>query len=40
MPFGKWADFGACVADMKRKFGYSDETAKRVCGKLQSQLGG
>ena len=36
-PFLHWKDFESCVADMKRREGYDDETAKKVCGKLQSQ---
>ena len=39
MPFGKWANFDSCLADIKKKNpGYSDEVAKKVCGKLQAKL--
>jgi hypothetical protein len=34
-PFGRWADFDACVADMSRRLG-SVEAARRYCGKVQS----
>jgi len=37
-PFGAWENFDACVSDMKSK-GYSDESAKRICGALQARLG-
>ena len=41
MPFGKWADFDACVADiMKQNPDYDEETAKATCGKLKAQLEG
>lgn len=36
-PFGKWDSFADCVSDMKSK-GYSEESAKRICGSLQSKL--
>lgn len=39
MPFGKWKDFGSCVTDMQSK-GYSEESAKKICGDLQSKLEG
>ncbi|NVM20603.1 MAG: hypothetical protein HWN68_02345 [Desulfobacterales bacterium] len=38
MPFGKWADFDACVADMMKTQNYDEETARQVCGKLQAKL--
>ncbi|HID17878.1 TPA: hypothetical protein EYP26_06270 [Candidatus Bathyarchaeota archaeon] len=39
MPFGKWKDFNACVRDFMNE-GYSEDEAKRICGKLQAELGG
>jgi len=36
-PFGKWESFDACVSDMKSR-GYSEDSAKRICGKLKSEL--
>jgi len=36
-PFGKWDSFNDCVSDMKSK-GYSEESAKRICGSLQAKL--
>ena len=36
-PFGKWKNFADCVSDMKSR-GYSEDSAKRICGKLQSEL--
>jgi HK97 family phage prohead protease len=36
-PFGKWDSFDDCVSDMKSK-GYSEESAKRICGSLQAKL--
>lgn len=39
MPFGKWRDFADCLLDMKKQ-GYSEESAKRICGSLQSKLEG
>jgi len=36
-PFGKWKNFADCVRDMKER-GYSEESAKRICGKLQAEL--
>jgi len=38
-PFGKWDSFNDCVSDMKSK-GYSEESAKRICGSLQARLEG
>jgi esterase/lipase len=38
-PFGKWDSFGDCVSDMKSK-GYSEESAKRICGSLKAKLEG
>ena len=41
MPFGKWADFEACVADIRKQNpDYDEETAKKVCGKLKAELEG
>jgi HK97 family phage prohead protease len=36
-PFGKWDSFDDCVSDMMSK-GYSEESAKRICGSLQAKL--
>lgn len=36
-PFGNWENFDACVRDQKSK-GYSEESAKRICGSLQAKL--
>ena len=36
-PFGKWDSFDDCVSDMKSQ-GYSEESAKRICGSLQAKL--
>jgi len=36
-PFGKWKNFADCESDMKSR-GYSDDSAKRVCGYLQNKL--
>jgi len=36
-PFGKWKNFADCVRDMKSR-GYSEDSAKRICGKLQAEL--
>jgi HK97 family phage prohead protease len=36
-PFGKWKNFADCVSDMKRQ-GYDDDSAHRICGKLQAKL--
>jgi hypothetical protein len=36
--FGAWRNFNHCVSDMKRRQGYSDEVAKKVCGKLKHKL--
>ena len=36
-PFGRWDNFGDCVSDMKGR-GYDEESAKRICGSLQSKL--
>jgi hypothetical protein len=36
MPFAGFKDFDACVISMKEKQGYSEEVAKKVCGKLKS----
>jgi len=37
-PFGKWPNFPACVDDMKEQ-GKSDESARKICGALQRDLG-
>ena len=37
-PFGKWKNFDDCVKDMMENQGYSEDTAKKVCGKLQAEL--
>jgi hypothetical protein len=36
--FGAWRNFDHCVSDMKRRQGYSDDIAKKVCGKLKHEL--
>jgi len=36
IPFGKWPNFDACVADMKSQ-GYTDEQSRGICGKIQAQ---
>ena len=36
MPFGPWANWDACMAEMRKK--YAEETAKKVCGKLKAEL--
>jgi HK97 family phage prohead protease len=36
-PFGEWESFDDCVGDMRSK-GYSEESAKRICGSLQEKL--
>jgi len=36
--FGAWKNFNHCVNDMKRKNNYSDEVARKVCGKLKHEL--
>ena len=36
-PFGQWASFDACLADMRMR--YDEETARKVCGALQRDLG-
>jgi len=36
-PFGEWDSFQDCVNDMKSQ-GYSEESAKRICGSLQAKL--
>jgi hypothetical protein len=41
MPFGKFKDFADCMNDTDMKDKYPDqETRKKVCGKMQSELGG
>jgi len=37
MPFAGFKDFDDCVQKMKKKQGYSEEVAKKVCGKLQAR---
>ena len=42
-PFGPWASFEICVADMRKHYvrkHYDEETAKRVCGALKKRLEG
>jgi len=39
LPFGIWADFDSCVADMIKNQGHDEEMAKKVCGALQARLG-
>ena len=36
MPFGPWKNWNACMAEMEHK--YPEDTAKKVCGKLKSNL--
>lgn len=36
MPFADFKDFEACVLHMKDTEGYTDEVAKKVCGKMQA----
>lgn len=38
MPFGKYADFAACVADQSKD--HDVESAKAICGKMQATMGG
>jgi len=38
MPFGRYADFDACVTDQSKD--HDIESAKAICGKLQAELGG
>jgi len=38
MPFGKWRNFKDCVRDFVSK-GKDEESARRICGYLQSRLG-
>ena len=41
MPFGKWDSFDDCKTDMMGPpNNYDEETAKKVCGKIQSRLEG
>lgn len=41
MPFGKWNSFGECQTEMMgAPNNYDEETAKKVCGKLQARLEG
>jgi hypothetical protein len=35
---GKYKDFNACVMDQKSK-GHDDESAKKICGKLEQMAG-
>lgn len=39
MPFAGFENFEACVTEMMDKQGYDKETAKKVCGKIQSRVG-
>jgi len=36
MPIGPYPDFDSCVKDQMRK-GYDEETAKKICGKIEQQ---
>jgi HK97 family phage prohead protease len=36
-PFGKWSSFADCESDMRSR-GYSEDSAKRICGYLQNKL--
>ena len=39
MPFGKWKNWEDCIADIRKKNpDYSEETVRKVCGKLQAKL--
>lgn len=38
MPIGPWPNFGACVAHMRDKGHYSEEVARKICGKLEQQM--
>lgn len=38
MPFGKYADFDACVVDQSKD--HDVESAKAICGKMQAEMGG
>ncbi len=37
--FGPWKDWDACILHMTTKGGYNAEEAKKVCGRLQADLG-
>lgn len=37
MPFAGFPDFDACVLHMKEKEGHDEESAKKICGKLQAE---
>jgi hypothetical protein len=39
MPLGKWKTFGQCVGAQKR-MGHSDESARKICGKIQAETEG
>jgi len=39
MPLGKWKSFGQCVGAQKR-MGYSDERARKICGRIQADIEG
>ena len=39
MPLGRWKSFGQCVGAQKR-MGYSDESARKICGKIQAETEG
>jgi hypothetical protein len=36
--FGPWENFDACLVHMEGKGGYDEDTAKKICGKLQLEL--
>jgi hypothetical protein len=38
LPFGKYADFDACVRDQSKD--HDIESAKAICGKMQAEMGG
>jgi len=39
MPFAGYENFAACVVDQRKK-GHSEESARRICGKLQAEAEG
>lgn len=39
MPFGPYKDFGDCMNKLKNKYP-DQETRRKVCGKMQKELGG
>jgi len=40
VPIGQFQDFEACVTHMMKEQGYSEEVAKKVCGKMQADAEG